>query len=287
MYDIIPTNKEFNNYNYFLNNDNNKKELNGKFTIITSSGHINTSKMFDNNDNSYWESENLFIEKIDDPVLSNTVNDLNELPCLSDDYLKGTCINRYTGLNNITGYTRYLSNDPSNNNIILKNKITTKTKGETIEINLPNLLYIYELNLEFVEGYAPKRYQVYAFDEDIKKNVLLGLQFNVNYQKTQDNLAFYPTKKYKKITIVFNALNENTSIRITKLQLKGDKTLKTAHNSKYTLGKENFSNIDKKVRFSNTKYVYEYDKNNKLYSDLLIPLAFTTMLFLVYSNKKI
>lgn len=287
MHDIIPTNRKLRNYKYIYNKDNKNKELNGIFTITTSSGYTSVQNMFDNNNDTFWESEDSFIEKIDDPSTSNSLNDLTSEPCTSDDYLSGTCTNRYTGFNKITGYTKYLSNDPSGNNLIIENKINTTIKGETIDITLPNPYYIYEINMEFVEGHIPKRYMVYAYDEEIRKYVLLGVQFNISHIKKQDNLPFYPNKKYKRIIILFNALSENPILKISKLQLKGDNTLKTAHNSKYTLDRENFSNIKKKVRFSDTKYVYEYENTNINYIDLLIPLGLTSALFFVYLNKKI
>ena len=109
----------------------------------------------------------------------------------------------------------------------------------------------------------------------------------MSYKKTQDNLPFYPNKKYKKIVILFNATT-NETLKISKLQLKGDKTLKTAHNSKYTMRNiEPLSNMNKKVRFADTKYIYEYENNNNIYSELLIPLGLTSLLFCVFFNKKI
>ena len=288
MHDIIPTNKNFREDKYVFSDNNKNKELNGKYEIIASNGQSSVENMFNTTNNTYWDSTRIYLDKLDDPVLASSGDSvLDSEACKGENYTPGSCIHRYPSNSNngITGYTKYYSNDNEDN--VVMNKVNTKINGETITIILPNPYYIYEINMEFIEGHSPKRYFVYAYDEEIKKYNLLGLKLNMSYKKTQENLPFYPNKKYKKIVILFNATT-NETLKISKLQLKGDKTLKTAHESKYTMRNiEALSNMNKKVRFADTKYIYEYGKNNNIYSELLIPLGLTSLIFFVYLNKKI
>lgn len=289
MHDIIPTNKKFDEYKYVSIDNHKNKQLNGKYEITASNGQYSVENMFNTTNNTYWDSTPIYLDKLDDPVLggSTGISVLDSEACRGDNYIPGSCIHRYPSNSNngITGYTKYYTNDNQDN--VVMNKVNTKINGETITIILPNPYYIYEINMEFIEGHSPKRYFVYAYDEEIEKYNLLGLKLNMSYKKTQENLPFYPNKKYKKIVILFNATT-NETLKISKLQLKGDKTLKTAHESKYTMKNiEYFSGMKKKVRFADTKYVYEYQKYHNIYSELLIPLGLTSLLFFVYLNKKI
>ncbi len=288
MYDIIPTNQRFIGVDrekmQYINRNN--EFLTGEYSIIASSQQYYVENMFDNNKYSFWESDIVFEDKIDDPITSNTVTNLDSGPCQGDDYLAGTCNNLYTGLNNSTAFTKFFSNDSDDS--LVTNKITTNIKGESIEIIIPQEHYVFELHLHFIKNYAPKRYFFLAYDEELKKYILLNSQLNLHHEKEQDILPINPTKKYKKYKVVFNTLSENKTIRISKLQLIGDVDLGNAPNSKYTYNTENFSNMNKKkVRFSNIKYIYEYEKFQNRYSiKYLPPFILTSLLFFIFLKKK-
>ena len=134
MYDIIPTNQRFIGVDrkkmQYINRNN--EFLTGEYSIIASSQQYYVENMFDNNKYSFWESDIVFEDKIDDPITSNTVTNLDSGPCQGDDYLAGTCNNLYTGLNNSTAFTKFFSNDSDDS--LVTNKITTNIKGESIEI---------------------------------------------------------------------------------------------------------------------------------------------------------
>jgi hypothetical protein len=283
MYDLIPTNKNFTNNSVYSDHAN----ILGDITIIASSGQSYVENMLNGNYNSYWESDPLFDKKIDDGNSSSTISNLNYEPCSGPEYLQGTCNNLYTGFNEVNAYTEYLSN--GNDNQIIKNKINTTFKGEELLIVLPVPHYLFETHISFIKDFQPKRYFVFAYDNDIKKWKLLNAQLDIDYNKSDDNLPINTHKKYTHYKFLFSNALENNSIRINKLQLKGDIDLSNAPNSKYKYNDENFENLKKKVSFSDIKYIYEYEDNlnNINYMEYLIPFSLVFILFIIASKKKI
>ena len=287
MYDLIPFNKIFFDSS-IVYHDNNNNNIVGPVKILVSSLQSDAKNMFDSNNNTYWESDPLFDSKVDDVLISNSYNDLDFDSCSGPNYLSGTCNNMYTGYSELTSEAQYMSNSLENDIDINYNKVKTTFKGEIITIILPNPHYLFETHIGYEKGFGPKRYFVFAYDEDTKKWILLNTQLNIDYNKDQDILPIHTVKRYSNYKIVFTNLSENTSIRINKLQLRGDVDLSNAPKSKYKYNIENFDNVTKKVSFSDVKYVYEYEDNISNFKniDYIIPLSILSILFIMVFKKK-
>ena len=293
MYDLIPIGKKFSiNGRGFNNIDDENVDRIGIYEISTTTNQTNAYRMFYDN-NSYWSSFNTFQINMYDPTKATNAN-----------YSKGTlctdssvdCLNVF-GYKGTRGSTLDIGNpvinyyeDTSTNNLIKKE---TSIYGEKIEITFPRPFYIFEMEIYFNNVNKPKRYYLFGktdklSNKDPNNNIydLLYSSLNFNQKKNEDIVEINKPQKYKTVCILFNAVSGSSNIEVKKIQFKGSTTLEDSKGSEYKKFKEYFTN-KKKVTFSDTKYVYEYNNNNgiNLYQ-YLPPVTISLLLLFTILKKK-